>query len=230
MLRRLLGYTWLGLVKKSSRETYLTWAYLSWAHYALDVFGVELEVQGRDRVPAAGNAPRVFLCNHQSQIDIPVLVAALEEKLGFVAKKELNSVPLLAYWMRQIGCVFIDRSDKSGARKSLEEAAASLGSRSLVVFPEGTRSKSGELLPVKSGGLRMAALAGAEIIPVRIHNSRNVFEARAAGVRGPIPVQVQFFAPMNVRDETNERAAWQKVKVYLEECWASNNSAVSSAR
>jgi len=155
-----------------------------------------------------------------------VLVSSLEAKVGFVAKKELSRIPLLAYWMREVGCVFIDRSDKSGARKSLEMAAAALGNGSLVVFPEGTRSKTGELLPIKSGGLRMAVMAHAQIIPVRIRNSRNGFEARAPGARGPIHVQARFFAPLDTEGWPDERASWQKVKTYLEECWLEGEAAV----
>ena len=220
MVRRLLGYAWLGVFNRSKRESYLIWAYISWAHFILKVFNVQLEVRGRECVPPAGNGPRVFLCNHQSQLDSPVLVAAIEEKVGFVAKKELGRVPLLAFWMREIGCVFIDRSDKAGAHKSLEKAASELGDGILTVFPEGTRSKTGSLLPIKSGGLRMAVAAGAQIIPVHIENSRNAFEARASGTRD-IPVQIRFFPPINSRQENGEKITWQNVKTYLEECWAS---------
>ena len=111
MVNRIFGYLWFGLRGKSRRDEFLLRAYVRWAHYTLDVFTVDLEVQGRALVPPVGKSPRVFLCNHQSQLDIPVLVEALGEKIGFVAKKELGRVPLLSYWMRQIGCIFIDRSD-----------------------------------------------------------------------------------------------------------------------
>ena len=220
MVQCLFVYLWLGLFKRSGRENYLVHAYLSWSHFVLKVFDVKLETRGREFVPPAGKGPRVFLCNHQSELDIPVLVAALQEKVGFVAKKELSRVPLLAYWMRQIDCVFIDRSDKAGAHQSLEKAASGLGNNTLTVFPEGTRSKTGSLLPIKSGGLRLAVMAGAEVIPVRIENSRNAFEARVPGTAIPIPVSIRFFPPLDTRKEDGEKIAWQQVKIYLEECWA----------
>ncbi len=219
MLRRLFVYVLLGVFKPSKREAYIKWAYVAWARYTLRLFNVKAEVSGLESVPAAGHRPRVFLSNHQSQIDIPVLVSSLHEKIGFVAKKELGRIPLLAYWMREVGCIFIDRSDRAGAIKSLQTAAAAMGSGSLIVFPEGTRSKTGELLPIKSGGLRMALMAHAQIIPVRIRNSRNGFEARAPGTRGPVHVQAKFFAPLDTEGWPDERASWQKVKAYLEECW-----------
>jgi 1-acyl-sn-glycerol-3-phosphate acyltransferase len=219
MFRYILGDIAVGLLRPSRRESFRIGAYLKWARNTLETFGVEARVEGRGLVPPSGNAPRVFMCNHQSQLDIPVLVASLGEKIGFVAKKELTRVPILAYWMRQVGCVFIDRADKSGARKSLAAAAASLEGRSLVVFPEGTRSKTGELLPIKSGGLRMAVMAGAQIIPVRLRNTRNAFEARPRGTRVPVPVEVRFFPSLDTRGWPDEKASWLKVKNYLEECW-----------
>ena len=78
MLRRLFGYLLRGLLGKSRQEAYLVWAYVTWAHFILKVFSVQLEVRGREYVPLIGQGPRVFLCNHQSQLDIPVLVAAVE--------------------------------------------------------------------------------------------------------------------------------------------------------
>lgn len=220
MLRRILVYTWLKWFDRKGYEAYLVPSVVAWSALTLRVFNVELEVLGRDQIPLRRNGPRIFLSNHQGQIDIPVLIEAVQDKVGFVAKQELGRIPILSYWMRQIGCVFIDRADKAGALDSLKKAAASIGNNSLVIFPEGTRSKTGEILPVKTGGLRMAVMANAEIIPVRIRNSRNAFEAREPGSKGPIPVQVRFFPPVDLSGVADERAAWQKVKAYLEECWA----------
>ena len=226
MLRSAFVYSFLGLFNRSRREVYLPRAFFAWARYALEVFDVELKVRGREGVPPPEGGPRIFLCNHQSQLDIPVLIASLEEKIGFMAKKELGRIPLLAYWMRQLGCVLIDRADKRGARKSLEAAAAALGNRSLVIFPEGTRSKSGALLPIKLGGLRLSVMAGARIVPVHIRNSRGAFEARVPGDRGPIPVHLRFFPSLDTRGWTDERASWLKIRDYLEACWKEGETAV----
>ena len=122
--------------------------------------------------------------------------------------------------MRACGCVFIDRSDKHGARRALEEAAKTLGDRPLVVFPEGTRSKTGKRLSVKLGGLRMALLAGAQVVPVYIHNSRAAYEAYDPNGEFPVPVDLRFFPPMETKGMPDEKASWNKIKDYLEECWA----------
>jgi 1-acyl-sn-glycerol-3-phosphate acyltransferase len=162
----------------------------------------------------------VLLCNHQSQLDIPALVAALEESTGFVAKKELGKVPLLAWWMRRVGCVFIDRSDKYAARKAMGEVARNMGAHPLAVFPEGTRSKTGTLLPIKFGGLRLAVQARAQIIPVHIRNTRTALEARTASTPKTVPVELRFFPPLDARDLPDEKESWGKVRDYLEACWA----------
>src|SRR6185436_3356029 len=119
------------------------------------------------------------------------LVDALERRIGFVAEKELGSIPLLSYWMRQVGCVFIDRSDKTGAHRALERAAEGMGAHPLVVFPEGTRSKTGALLPAKIGGFRLAQLAQAQVLPVLVLGTRDAAENRGASSARAIPVRVR---------------------------------------
>jgi 1-acyl-sn-glycerol-3-phosphate acyltransferase len=191
-----------------------------WGRYLLRTFKVSLRVFGREHLPPVQGPPRVFLCNHQSQIDIPTMTAGIDTGVGFVAKKELGRIPILAFWMRAVGCVFIDRSDKFGARKALEKAAATLDDRPLVVFPEGTRSKTGKRLPIKMGGIRMALLAGAQVIPSYIHNSRAAYEAYDPNGEFPIPVQLRFFPAMDTSGLPDEKASYNKIKEYLEECWA----------
>ncbi len=178
-------------------------------------------MEGAGYLPAQRSAPRIFLSNHQSQLDIPALAAAASESLGFVAKKELGKIPLLAFWMRQVGCIFIDRSDRRGAHRALEEAARGLreNPRPLVVFPEGTRSKTGELLPVKTGGLRMALLAGAQVIPVRIRGTRSAFEARDPAAPEPHAASVRFFPPLDTAALSDDKASWNAIREYVERCW-----------
>jgi 1-acyl-sn-glycerol-3-phosphate acyltransferase len=200
-----------------------------WGRYLLRTFKVKLEVLGRENIEAPSVAPRVFLCNHQSQIDIPAMTAATNMGVGFVAKKELGRIPILAFWMRAVGCVFIDRSDSHGARKALENAAATLGDRPLVVFPEGTRSKTGERLKVKLGGIRMAVMAGAQVIPVHIHNSRAAYEAYDPNGEFPVPVRLQFFNPLETAGMPDEKASWNRIKEYLEECWAVADAEIAAA-
>lgn len=150
--------------------------------------------------------------------------------VGFVAKKELGRIPILAFWMRAVGCVFIDRSDKHGAKRALEAAAKTLDDRPLVVFPEGTRSKTGKRLQVKLGGIRMAVMAGARVIPVHIHNSRAAYEAYDPNGVFPVPVELRFFHPLETQGMPDEKASWNRIKDYLEECWAVGDAEIAGAR
>lgn len=215
----LRDYTWAAFSGRAHARKVIDRLFVEWGHYLLGVFQVDLRVTGREFLPDERDTPRVFLCNHQSQLDIPAMVAGAGEGVGFVAKKELGRIPLLAFWMRAVGCVFIDRSDKFGARKALENAARQLGSRPLVVFPEGTRSKTGKRLPIKMGGLRMALMAGARIIPVHIHNSRAAYEAFDPNGPIPLPVDLRFFPPLDTRGMLDDKVSWNRMKDYVEDCW-----------
>jgi len=218
----LRDYAWAALKGPvQSRET-IDRLFVEWGFYLLGVFKVDLRVSGREHLPAANTAedsPRVYLCNHNSWLDIPAMTAGTGDGVGFVAKKELGRIPLLAFWMRAVGCVFIDRSNSTSARRTLEEAARTLGTRPLVVFPEGTRSKTGKRLPLKMGGMRMALLAGARIITVHINNSRAAYEAFDPAAPTPLPVDLRFFPPMETKGMPDEKASWNAIKAYVEKCW-----------
>lgn len=222
MLARMVGYAFAGL--RGSRQQYLTDAYLGWARFVLSTFDVQYTVKGAEHWPAQagkiseGRRPVIVLANHQSQLDIPSLVTGLNRLMGFVAKQELGRIPVLAYWMRQTGCVFIDRSNKSEAQRTLNETAKTLGEFPIVVFPEGTRSKTGELLPFKPGGARLALLAKALILPARIEGTREACEARG-NRRGPFQVTVTFHEPLDTAELPPDRAGADKVKAYVEACW-----------
>lgn len=223
MIRAVFVYAWTAVFARARRGAVIDGMYRRWARMLLRTFRARLRVEGAELLPADRSAPRIFLSNHQSQLDIPALVQAADESLGFVAKKELGKIPLLAFWMRQVGCIFIDRSDRRGAHRALEESARSLREqpRALVVFPEGTRSKTGELLPVKTGGLRMALLAGAVVIPVRIRGTRGALEARVPGAPEPHDVTLRFFPPLDTRTMADDKASINALKTYVEECWNS---------
>jgi 1-acyl-sn-glycerol-3-phosphate acyltransferase len=110
----------------------------------------------------------VFLCNHQSQMDIPVLYAALDNHLfGFLAKDTLFRIPILGTGMRALGCIPVSRGNNLESMKSLRTALRQVAAgRSLVIFPEGTRNN--ELGPFKGGGITLALAGGKPIAPVVI--------------------------------------------------------------
>jgi DNA helicase-2/ATP-dependent DNA helicase PcrA len=219
MFWRLFGYGWLFLTRSPGAEAWLTRQFRRWTDYVLGVFTVDLAIEGAEHLarPAPGRK-LIIMSNHQSQLDIPCLAKAADRLIGFVAKQELGRIPLLNFWMRQIGCIFIDRTDKRGAHAALEKAARQMSDKPLVVFPEGTRSKDGALLPFKLGGTRLALLAQAVIVPVLIEKSRDAVENRKAG-SGPVPVRMKVFPPLDTLGLDGGKASQNLIKEYVERCW-----------
>ena len=138
-----------------------------WSRGILKVTGVTLTVEGLENIPKEG--PCVFVGNHRSYYDIPLLLASLDKPHGILAKEELGKIPLLNRWMKLLGCVFVQRDDLRASVRALNDATAIVESgRSFVIFPEGTREKDGKLLPPKSGLFVIAAEAGVDVVPCRI--------------------------------------------------------------
>lgn len=144
-----------------------------WARIILWVCGVKVTVGGLEKVDA--KVPRIYLSNHQSYFDIFALLGFLPVNFKFILKQELMRIPLFGFTMRRAGYIGVDREDARKALKSLRVAAERLeNGASLVVFPEGTRSKDGRLQSFKRGGFRLAVKSGFDVVPVAIINSRNI--------------------------------------------------------
>jgi 1-acyl-sn-glycerol-3-phosphate acyltransferase len=144
-----------------------------WAKVILRVCGVKVRVVGQENLE--GQAPRIYMTNHQSYFDIFALLACLPVDFKFVLKKELMKIPLFGFSMRRAGYIAIDREDPRKAVKSMKEAAERIrqGS-SVLIFPEGTRSADGRLQPFKKGGFHLALKSGCDMVPVAIINSRAI--------------------------------------------------------
>jgi 1-acyl-sn-glycerol-3-phosphate acyltransferase len=125
---------------------------------------------GWERMPDAireGRQPVIFMSNHESQMDPPVLIAALPLPAVYIAKQELKYLPFIGWAAWAAGVIFIDRRDRERALRSIHDAALQIrGGKSVVIFPEGTRSRTGQLLPFKKGGFALALDAGVPIIPI----------------------------------------------------------------
>lgn len=114
----------------------------------------------------------LFVSNHQGDFDIPILVGHAGRNLAFVAKKELEKIPLVSNWMRLIGCIFLDREDRRKQVLQIKETVALLqDGLSMVVFPEGTRSRGPEMAPFAKGSLNIAERAGVRIVPVTLKDT-----------------------------------------------------------
>ena len=143
-----------------------------WARIGLALNNTSVELLGAEYLPGG---PFILMSNHQSNFDILSLIATIPRRIYWIAKKELFDIPIFGYSMRRGGYIPLDRSDGRKALKSMENAAAIIrqGS-SVVMFPEGTRSRDGQLLPFKRGGFMLAVRAGVPVIPVTINGSGRV--------------------------------------------------------
>jgi 1-acyl-sn-glycerol-3-phosphate acyltransferase len=143
----------------------------AWARWILACSFVSLTVRGRDNIPSG--RPVLFCCNHLSYLDPPALVAALGRPVRFLAKDSLFRLPFLGWAMRLEGDIPVARDNPRAAARSLARAAEAIrAGRSFIVFPEGRRSRDGQLQPFLSGAFRLALHAHAPVVPVAIRGSR----------------------------------------------------------
>jgi len=170
------------------------------AALALGIAGIRYRLAGRDNIPP-GRAV-VFCANHQSNIDPPVLYRALHSRLHILFKAELRKLPILGLVMETGGFVAVDRSSRDKALAAIDQAAESLRQgNSFLIFPEGTRSKTDQLLPFKKGGFIMAIKAQVPIVPVAITGGRAAMRKGSPIVR-PVMASVRVGRPIDTAGRT----------------------------
>jgi 1-acyl-sn-glycerol-3-phosphate acyltransferase len=161
-----------------------------WARAVLRSAGVRLEV--RSRAALQPDRPYVFMANHLSTVDIWAVLVAIPVSFRFIAKKQLGAVPFFGWAMRAGRFIFIDRQNAVAARRSIEEAARRIRSgQSVVIFPEGTRSRDGRLASFKKGGFHLALTSGVDIVPVAIRGSDRAMAPGKLLIRcGPVSLEM----------------------------------------
>ena len=141
----------------------------------LRIAGVRRIVKGADNIP---DCTALYVGNHRSYFDILTTHVTINRPLGYVAKAEMIHIPFLSQWMRNIGCLFLNRQDNKAALKTIIDGVNLLKNDycSLYIFPEGTRGHGDEMAPFKKGSFKMAEKAKVPIVPVGIVGSDDVFE------------------------------------------------------
>jgi len=142
----------------------------TWARTILAVARVRVRITGLSHIDP--NRSYIYMANHQSNFDIPVLLGYLKVQFRWLAKAELFDIPIFGRGMRGCGYISIDRSDRRSALESIRQAADTIRNGvSVLIFPEGTRSPDGHIQPFKKGGFFLARKAGVPIVPVIIRGT-----------------------------------------------------------
>jgi len=172
-----------------------------WARILILVTGCAMDVRGRENIPQKGGV--CFVSNHVGVFDIILTLAYAGRPFGFIAKKELLYLPFFNIWIYMLGGLFIDRVSIRKAKKTIDHGIEKLQKGwSMLIFPEGTRSKGQGLLPFRSGAIKLATNSLAPIVPIAIAGSYEVFE-KDYRVHG-VPVKMVFCPVINTSELSSE--------------------------
>jgi 1-acyl-sn-glycerol-3-phosphate acyltransferase len=141
----------------------------------------------------------VFVSNHTSNLDAPAILSVMDHPMRFIAKRELQRIPLFGWAARRMGHVFIDRRSSQEATRAIRaRIERGLSGISLFFFAEGTRATSDELLPFKKGAAIAALETGLDCVPIAVAGARDVLKPKGLSVFRPGPVAVVFGAPIPI--------------------------------
>ncbi len=188
-----------------------------WARSILTVSRVPVRVSGLSNIEPGQSY--IYMANHQSNFDIPVLLGYLPVQFRWLAKAELFKIPVFGRAMLGAGYVKIDRFNRESAFKSIEEAAQRMKNGvSVMIFPEGTRSRDGKIRPFKKGGFVMAVDSGIPIVPVILKGTRSIMAKSSLRIkRGAVEMHIAKPIPTaGYSRETKEGLMEQVRKVICE--------------
>jgi 1-acyl-sn-glycerol-3-phosphate acyltransferase len=175
----------------------------AWARYVVGLAKANVQVTGEENIPK--DTAVVFVGNHQSYFDIPVLLGHVNKPKAFISKIEILKVPVLSGWMKLMQCTFLDRKNMRQSVKAMAEAVTTVQKGySLVIFPEGTRSRGGPVGEFKAGSFKLALKSGVPIVPVTIDGSWHLYEER--GSVGPGTVKITIHPAIPTAGLTREAA------------------------
>lgn len=186
-------------------EAFVTQNVSRWAMNRMKDSGANVNVYGIENLPKEGSM--LFMSNHQSNFDILLLLAYIPVSKGFVAKSELEKFPFVNSWMKRIHCLFMDRKDIKQSAQIIVEGIKQLKSGiNMVIFPEGTRSKTGRLGEFKAGSFKLATKSKRPLVPVTIDGTRNVMEANNYVIKNKT-INLYIHKPIDTTALTKEEIA-----------------------
>ncbi len=160
------------------------------------------------RVKAKGlenvlDEPAIYAANHASQLDIPIICTRINRPLFFIGKVELKKIPILSQYMKIVGMIFVDRKNRERAMASMRTAIQDIqGGKSIAAFPEGTRTKTGELLPFKKGVFTIAKEGRIPIVPIAVIGSAKALASGSFFLR-PATVEIRILPALKGDDFFN---------------------------
>lgn len=185
----------IGFFQKYSQFSYQVIA-RAWARIIVFIAGSRVRVRGQEHIDS--KQPYIAVCNHQSNMDIPIVIRYLPLRMTIIAKKELFAIPIFGQAMRAVGILEIDRSNRHKAMTTLKIARQVMEERriSVLAFPEGTRSRDGEIKPFKKGPFMLALESGVPLLPVTIKGTFPILPAGKFKVK-PGDVDIIIHPPVD---------------------------------
>ena len=172
-----------------------------WAMTHIKASGARVTVHGKENIPTDG--PVVFISNHQGNFDIALFMSFIDKPKGYISKIEMEKIPLISSWMKWMECVFMDRSSLRKSAEAIVEGVKILKKgHSLVIFPEGTRSRGDKVGEFKAGSFKLATKAKVPIIPVTINGSYKLMEE--TGRVKPADVEMFIHKPIETSNLSKE--------------------------
>lgn len=221
---------WIMHKKNPDRVEKITTRMIRWIfHVIVAAAGTKTTVIGQEKIPK--DTPVLYIGNHRSIFDIMISYRYLPGITGYVAKDTLGKIPLFSLWAKYISCLFFNRDDPKEGLSMIRDAVAHIkGGKSVFIFPEGTRNKHTDdlpLLPFHEGSLRIASMAHVPIVPVAQNNTINIWEAHFPWVHATRTV-IEFCDPIYPEDIPREerKHVGTKVNAIMTEAIARNKSLI----
>ncbi|MDF2878177.1 MAG: 1-acyl-sn-glycerol-3-phosphate acyltransferase [Clostridia bacterium] len=198
--------------KQEECEKYIHQVTSKWARGTIKHSGSTIQVHGIENIPQEGAV--VFISNHQGNFDIPILISYIDKPKGFIAKIETLRIPIVRNWMHLIHCIFMDRSTLKGSAGAIIEGINLIkNGHSLVIFPEGTRSKGIQMGEFKSASFKLATKPKVPIVPITINGSYKIMEQNNNKIK-PAKVDLYVHPAIETKDLSKEELEQLPEKIY----------------
>ncbi len=178
--------------------------------YVLKVTKTSMEVSGVENIPKENC---VFIANHQAIFDGFALLAYIDKPFGFIAKKEIQKIPLVSSWIKSIGTIYLNRQSPRESIKTIQEGVEKINEgRSMLIFPEGTRSLKSKMNSFKKGSMKLAIKSKATIVPITIDGTYNVLEVgkKVTGNKVRMVIHKPIYVDLLSKEEEQDLAEYVK--------------------